>query len=85
MSLPLPLRPSTLTFHQIYPIDVAKTVYQKALLSAGKGAAARPDISFFKGGSYRGLGVSVLRSCIINMIFFSNFEIMKKRINGLDV
>lgn len=32
-----------------------------------------------------GLGVSVVRSCIINMIFFSNFELVKKQINGLDV
>ncbi|KAI5360076.1 Putative mitochondrial carrier protein [Septoria linicola] len=68
----------------IYPVDVAKTVYQKTLLSAGSGHAARPDIKFFAGGSYRGLGVSVLRSCIINMIFFSNFEFMKRKINALD-
>ena len=32
-----------------------------------------------------GLGVSVLRSCVINAIFFSNFEFLKKRINALDV
>lgn len=69
----------------IYPIDVAKTVYQKALLSAGPGHAARPDIKFFEFGSYRGLGVSVVRSCIINMIFFSNFELVKKHINALEV
>ncbi len=31
-----------------------------------------------------GLGVSVARSCILNMIFFSNFEMVKKRINALD-
>lgn len=90
----------------IYPIDVAKTVYQKCLLSAGSGHAQRPDIRFFQVGSYRGrlsniirvpftsnvtnlvstgLGVSVLRSCIINMIFFSNFELVKKHINALEV
>ncbi|TKA27148.1 hypothetical protein B0A50_04485 [Salinomyces thailandicus] len=73
-----------LTAFLIYPIDVAKTVYQKRLLGAGSGHATRPSISFFQSGSYRGLGVSVLRSCIINMIFFSNFEMMKKRINALD-
>lgn len=90
---------------QIYPVDVAKTLYQKALLSAGSGYAERPKIQFFQYGSYRGiknetffkkrsewltyifvgLGVSVLRSCIINAIFFSNFEFLKKRINALDV
>lgn len=67
-------------------MDVAKTVYQKKLLSTPPaGHAIRPNISFFQVGSYRGLGVSVLRSCIINMIFFSNFELMKKRINALEV
>ncbi|KAM0711613.1 hypothetical protein Q7P35_000980 [Cladosporium inversicolor] len=69
----------------IYPIDVAKTLYQKQLLQAGKSETIRPPIKFFQFGSYRvGLGVSVLRSCVVNMIFFSNFEMMKKRINVLD-
>ena len=92
---------------KIYPIDVAKTVYQKALLSAGSGHAERPRIKLFGDGAYRGesrsvaarahfqqrcmlifvagLGVSVLRSCVINAIFFSNFEMIKKRINAFDV
>ncbi|KAK5138301.1 hypothetical protein LTR08_003362 [Meristemomyces frigidus] len=74
-----------LTSALIYPIDVAKTLFQKALLSAGSGHAARPKISFFQTGSYRGLGVSVLRSCMLNMIFFSNFESVKKAINALEV
>lgn len=43
-----------LTSSLIYPVDVAKTVYQKTLLSAGSGHAARPNISFFQVGSYRG-------------------------------
>ncbi len=30
-----------------------------------------------------GLGVSMARSCLINMIFFSSFEFVKKRINIL--
>ncbi|KAF2480005.1 mitochondrial carrier domain-containing protein [Neohortaea acidophila] len=68
----------------IYPIDVAKTLYQKSLLSAGSGVAKRPRINFFGPGSYRGLFVSVLRSCIINAVFFSNFEFLKKRINALE-
>lgn len=38
----------------IYPVDVAKTVYQKALLSAEAGQAVRPKIKFFEFGSYRG-------------------------------
>lgn len=39
---------------QIYPIDVAKTVYQRALLSAGSGVAEKPRIKFFEFGAYRG-------------------------------
>ncbi|KAI7205408.1 hypothetical protein KC316_g254 [Hortaea werneckii] len=63
-----------LTTSLIYPIDVAKTLYQKVLLGAGSGHATRPPISFFQSGSYGGLAVSVVRSCLLNMIFFSNFE-----------
>ncbi|KAI7158033.1 hypothetical protein KC349_g5168 [Hortaea werneckii] len=36
-----------LTTSLIYPIDVAKTLYQKTLLGAGSGHATRPPISFF--------------------------------------
>ena len=32
---------------------------------------------------FLGLGVSMARSCLINMIFFSSFEFVKKRINNL--
>lgn len=70
----------------IYPVDVAKTVYQKQLLAARPGESApKPVITFFQKHAYRGLGVSVLRSMIINMIFFSNFEFVKKRINALEL
>jgi Mitochondrial carrier protein len=34
---------------------------------------------------YRGLGVSVFRSAMVNAIFFSTFEFMKTRINALEV
>lgn len=33
---------------------------------------------------YRGLGVSMSRSCMVNAIFFSSFELIKKRIKTLD-
>ncbi|KAF2863970.1 mitochondrial carrier [Piedraia hortae CBS 480.64] len=70
----------------IYPVDVAKTLYQKQILAAPHGGTAPiPRIRFFRGASYRGLAISVLRSCVVNMIFFSNFEMMKKRINALNV
>ncbi|KAG9542729.1 hypothetical protein KCU79_g17908, partial [Aureobasidium melanogenum] len=64
----------------IYPLDVVKTQYQKRQLEGGSAQVARPDIKFFQPGSYRGLGVSVGRSALINMIFFSSFEQIKKRI-----
>ncbi|EMC97466.1 hypothetical protein BAUCODRAFT_33182 [Baudoinia panamericana UAMH 10762] len=73
-----------LTSTLIYPIDVAKTLYQKALLSAGSAHTPVPPIRVFQVGAYRGLGVSVIRSCFVNMIFFSNFEMVKRYINALD-
>ncbi|KAI7554607.1 hypothetical protein KC331_g430 [Hortaea werneckii] len=42
-----------LTTSLIYSIDVAKTLYQKALLDAGSGHATRPPISFFQSGHRR--------------------------------
>ncbi|KAI7366162.1 hypothetical protein KC354_g4320 [Hortaea werneckii] len=51
-----------LTTSLIYPIDVAKTLYQKALLTAG----ARPD----RRSHSFSLAVSVVRSCLLNMIHF---------------
>jgi len=65
----------------IYPIDVVKTQFQKRQLETGRAQVSRPDIKFFQPGSYRGLGVSLGRSALINMIFFSSFEQMKKRIH----
>ncbi|KAI4731943.1 hypothetical protein E4T49_00212 [Aureobasidium sp. EXF-10728] len=66
----------------IYPIDVVKTQFQKRQLETGRAQVSRPDIKFFQPGSYRGLGVSVGRSALINMIFFSSFEQIKRRINN---
>lgn len=43
-----------------YPVDVAKTVYQKALLSDPTAKPVMPKIAFFQSGSYRGKG----RLCI---------------------
>ena len=41
-------------------------------------------IEFFKRHMYRGLGVSMARSCAVNAVFFSSFEFLKKRIKALD-
>ncbi|KAL8938872.1 MAG: hypothetical protein Q9211_003008 [Gyalolechia sp. 1 TL-2023] len=68
----------------IYPIDSAKTHYQRNCLTKAKGQPVKmPRIQFNKASMYRGLGVSMARSCLINTIFFSNFELIKKRINNL--
>ncbi|EXU99520.1 mitochondrial carrier protein [Metarhizium robertsii] len=70
----------------IYPIDSAKSIYQRNSLlhSRGEKVAPAPKIEFFKRHMYRGLGVSMSRSCLVNAIFFSSFEFVKKRIKTLD-
>ncbi|KAF2184375.1 mitochondrial carrier [Zopfia rhizophila CBS 207.26] len=69
----------------IFPIDTAKSIYQRNCLISGKDKANRPKIQFFNPRMYRGLGVSMSRSCVVNAIFFSAFEFSKKRINRLTV
>ncbi|KAI9819409.1 MAG: hypothetical protein M1832_003972 [Thelocarpon impressellum] len=69
----------------IYPIDSAKSIYQRNCLTHSKGKTAKaPKIQFFNKRMYRGLGVSMGRSCLVNAIFFSSFEFIKKRINRLE-
>ncbi|KAL8775628.1 MAG: hypothetical protein Q9209_000124 [Squamulea sp. 1 TL-2023] len=68
----------------IYPIDSAKTHYQRnCLITAADQPVKMPRIQFNKASMYRGLGVSMARSCLINTIFFSSFEFLKKKINAL--
>ena len=69
----------------IYPIDSAKSIYQRNVLTAGNEKAKSTPIQFFKRRMYRGIGVSMSRSCVINMIFFSVFEMMKKKVNRLEL
>ncbi|KAI9808426.1 MAG: hypothetical protein M1826_004165 [Phylliscum demangeonii] len=69
----------------IYPIDSVKSVYQRNCLMHGRGEPVnRPKIEFFNRNSYRGLSVSMGRSCVVNVIFFSMFEFVKRRINALE-
>ncbi|OAA68792.1 mitochondrial carrier protein [Niveomyces insectorum RCEF 264] len=69
----------------IYPIDSAKSIYQRNALLYSKGETVKPvKIEFFQRHMYRGLGVSMTRSCMLNAIFFSSFEFWKKRINALE-
>jgi hypothetical protein len=68
------------------PIDSAKSIYQRNSLlhSRGEKVEPAPKIEFFKRHMYRGLGVSMSRSCVVNAIFFSSFEFIKKRIKTID-
>lgn len=74
----------------IYPIDSAKSIYQRNILDAKpankaeRAAIKVPKIEFFNRRMYRGLGVSMGRSMLINAVFFSVFEGMKKQINWLE-
>ncbi len=70
----------------IYPIDSAKSIYQRNCLQYRKGEKVKdvPKIQFFNPKMYRGLGVSMGRSCLVNSIFFSVFEFIKKNINALE-
>ncbi|ORY09356.1 mitochondrial carrier domain-containing protein [Clohesyomyces aquaticus] len=69
----------------IFPIDTAKSIYQRNCLISGKDKANRPKIQFLNPRMYRGLGVSMSRSCVVNAIFFSAFEFSKKHINGFSI
>ncbi|KAH8687831.1 mitochondrial carrier domain-containing protein [Tricladium varicosporioides] len=70
----------------IYPIDSAKSIYQRNCLTVCKGQEVKkpPKIQFLNKRMYRGLGVSMGRSCVVNSIFFSVFEFVKKQINALE-
>ncbi|KAF2635874.1 mitochondrial carrier [Massarina eburnea CBS 473.64] len=69
----------------IFPIDTAKSIYQRNCLVGGKDKQSMPKIQFLNPRMYRGLAVSMSRSCVVNAIFFTAFEFSKKRVNGLDV
>lgn len=50
-----------------------------------KGQKVKPvKIQFLHRHMYRGLGVSMGRSCVVNAIFFSSFEFIKKQIKAMD-
>jgi hypothetical protein len=67
------------------PIDSAKSIYQRNSLMYSKGQKVQPiKIQFFRRQMYRGLGVSMGRSCAVNAVFFSSFEFIKKHIKAMD-
>lgn len=76
----------------IYPIDSAKSIFQRNVLDLPdvlphevKPKAETTKINFFNPRMYRGLGVSMSRSMLINAVFFSVFEGMKKQVNWLQL
>lgn len=54
------------------------------MYSRGQKVEPRPKIEFFKRHMYRGLGVSMGRSCAVNAIFFSSYEFIKNSIRSID-
>ncbi|KAF2490689.1 mitochondrial carrier [Lophium mytilinum] len=69
----------------IYPIDTTKSQYQQNCLTSHKDRTVVPKIQYGNQSMYRGLTVSMSRSCILNAIFFSLFEYTKKGINRLEI
>jgi len=65
-----------------YPIDTVKTILQKNALLASKGQEIRapPKINFFNRQQYRGLIISLTRTTLVNLIFFSVYEEAKKQV-----
>lgn len=91
--MPPPKPPVYLLYHELHadqerntdPVDSAKSIYQRNSLMYSKGQKVEPvKIEFFKKNMYRGLGVSMGRSCAVNAVFFSSFEFLKKRIKSMD-
>lgn len=79
----------------IYPIDSAKAIFQRNVLNLPdvqslsvnevQPKAESTKVNFFNRRMYRGLGVSMSRSMLINAVFFSVFEGMKKQVNWLQL
>ncbi|TGZ77445.1 mitochondrial carrier [Ascodesmis nigricans] len=66
----------------IYPIDSAKSIYQRDVLTHAPGEPIpKRRITLFSRRMYRGLGVSMTRSCILNSVFFSSYEYIKRNID----
>jgi hypothetical protein len=67
------------------PLDTAKTKFQANALVYPRGKKVpKIPINFFQKDMYRGIGVSLARSCLVNAIFFSSLEFLKKQIKMLN-
>lgn len=67
-----------------YPVDLAKTAYQKNRLQVGRALCKAPPLHYFRRVSYSGCLVACTRSAFTNAIMFSIFEYSKKVINRLE-
>ncbi|KAI5778220.1 mitochondrial carrier domain-containing protein [Geopyxis carbonaria] len=66
----------------IYPVDSAKAIYQRDVLTHKPGIPLPyRGIRWFNRRMYRGLTVSMARSCILNAVFFSSYESIKRQVN----
>ncbi|KAJ6264322.1 hypothetical protein Dda_0467 [Drechslerella dactyloides] len=64
-----------LSWAMIYPIDSSKSIYQRKILSTPPGQPVTSlKYPLFHRRMYRGLSVSMARSCLLNAIFFTSYE-----------
>ncbi|KAK6535162.1 hypothetical protein TWF694_001636 [Orbilia ellipsospora] len=64
-----------LSWAMIYPIDSWKSIYQRKILSTPPGEPLTAlKYPLFHRRMYRGLSVSMARSCLLNAIFFTSYE-----------
>ena len=63
------------------PVSMPKIQFFKTKMY--RGTLPSSLIFLSEADNISGLGVSMARSCVINTIFFSSFEWMKKQINNL--
>ena len=88
-----------LTFRQTYPFDSVKTEYQRKRLDRNttvkypkvewfnrksyRGKLPAPIEWYVLTCFSIGFGLAMGRSCLTNIVFFSSFEFIKKKINQL--
>ncbi|KAI5801612.1 mitochondrial carrier domain-containing protein [Peziza echinospora] len=66
----------------IYPVDSLKSIYQRDILTHKPGTPIkRRPFKFFNRRMYRGLGVSMTRSAMLNAVFFSSYEYIRRKVD----
>ncbi|KAF8470179.1 mitochondrial carrier domain-containing protein [Kalaharituber pfeilii] len=72
-----------LSWMMIYPVDSYKSIYQRDVLTHRPGTVLPKRPFRFSRRMYSGLGVSMTRSALVNAVFFSTYEIMKREVEDL--